>query len=78
MRDVGFHVGRKQLHVFPPITINSSHQQINIVLIKDGIYTLIDIIIIDLTRADLLPRSYTTQGFVVFDAVQAKERSYHD
>jgi hypothetical protein len=27
---------------------------------------------------DLLPQSYTTQGFVSFDVAQAKERGYCD
>jgi hypothetical protein len=48
------------------------------VLTKDGINTLADIVIADLTRAYLFHRSYTTQGFVVFDITQAKERSYHN
>jgi hypothetical protein len=43
------------------------------VFTKDGIHTLVDIVIVDLTRADLLPRSCATQGFVVFDVAQAKE-----
>jgi hypothetical protein len=78
MQDVGFHMGRKQLHVLPSITINSSHQRVSIVLTKNGICTLVDIVTAHPTRADLLPRSYTTQGFITSDAVQAKEKSYHD
>jgi len=48
------------------------------VLTKDGIHTLIDVVIVDPTQADLLHQSYTTQRFVAFEAVQAKEKSYHD
>jgi hypothetical protein len=44
---------------------------------KDGICTLIDVII-DPTLANLLPQSCTTQEFVTFNAAQTKERSYHD
>jgi hypothetical protein len=46
------------------------------VLTKDGIRTSINIVIVNSTRVDLLPQSYGTQGFVVSDAIQAKERSY--
>jgi hypothetical protein len=45
--EVGFHVGWEQLHVFPLTTSNSSYQQVDIVLTKYGIRTLIDIVIID-------------------------------
>ncbi len=73
---VGFHVGQEQLHAFLPTTFNSSCQRINIMLTKDDICTLTDIVIADRTQADLLPQSYTTQGFVAFDVTQAKEKSY--
>jgi hypothetical protein len=46
------------------------------VLTKNGICTLIDVVIVNPTRADLLPRSCTIQGFVASDVTQAKERSY--
>jgi hypothetical protein len=39
---------------------NSSHWWINIVLTKDGIRTLIDIIIDDPTQTHLIPQSYAT------------------
>ncbi len=55
--DVGFHVGQEQLHVFPSITFNSSREQINIVLTKNDICTLANIVITNPTRADLLPQS---------------------
>jgi hypothetical protein len=77
-RDVGFHVRRKQLHVFPSTTFNFSHQQVNIVLTKDGIRTLIDVVIANPTQANLLHQSCATQGFATFDAAQAKERSYRN
>jgi hypothetical protein len=48
VRDVDFHVGWKQLHVFLSTMFHSSYWQINIVLIKNGIYTLADIVIIEL------------------------------
>jgi hypothetical protein len=45
---------------------------------KDGIRTLVEVVIVDPTRADLLPQSCATQGFTTFDVAQAKERSYHN
>jgi hypothetical protein len=48
------------------------------VFTKDDIRTLVDVVIIDPTRANLFLRSCATQGFDVSDVVQAKERSYHD
>ncbi len=45
---------------------------------KNGIYTLVDVVIVELKQVDLLPQSCTTQKFVAFDATQAKERSYYD
>jgi hypothetical protein len=74
--NVGFHVGQQQLHAFLSTTFNSSRRWIDIVLIKDGICTLANIVITNPTRIDLLPQSCATQGFVASDATQANERSY--
>ncbi len=76
VQDVSFHVGRKQLHAFPSSMLNFFHSQINIVLTKDGIHTLVDVVIIDPTRTNLLFWFCTTQGFVAFDVIQMKERNY--
>jgi hypothetical protein len=54
-QDVGFHVGQKQLCVFPSTMFHSFPQRINIVLTKNGICTLVDITIVDPTQANLLP-----------------------
>jgi hypothetical protein len=77
-QNVNFHMWQEQLHALPSTTFNSSHQWINIVFTKDGIRTLIDIVIVDPTRTDLLPRSYITQGFVASNVAQAKEKSYRN
>jgi len=45
---------------------------------KNGIHTLAEVVIVDLTRADLLPQSCATQGFTTSDVAQAKERGYHN
>jgi hypothetical protein len=48
-RNASFHMGREQLHVLSSTTFNSSRRQINIVLTKDGIHTLVNIVIVDPT-----------------------------
>ncbi len=42
-RNVIFHLGQKQLHTFPSTTFHSSRQQVDIMLTKDAIRTLIDL-----------------------------------
>jgi len=56
----GFYMGLKKLHVFPSAAFNSFNRWINIVLAKDGIHALANIIIVDQTWVDLLPQSCTT------------------
>ncbi len=86
--DAGFHVGRKQLHVLPSNMFNSSRWWVNILFTKNdictlanivftkyGICTLVNVVIANPTRANLLPRSCATQGFVAFDAIQAKKEA---
>jgi hypothetical protein len=77
-QDVGFHMGWKQLHALPSNASNSPHYQIDIMFIKDGIRTLVNIVFLDPTRVDLLPRSCASQGFDASNVVQAKKRSYRD
>jgi len=55
-----------------------SYWWINIVLTKDDIRTFIDVVIIDPTWMNSLPRSCATQGFIVFNVIQAKEQRYHE
>jgi hypothetical protein len=74
--DVGFHMGWEQLHALLLNTFNSSHQRVDIVLIKDDTCTLVDIVVIDPTWVDLFFRSCTTQRFVTSDAAQTKEWNY--
>jgi hypothetical protein len=47
-------------------------------LTKDGIHTLANFVIVDLTQAYLLPQSCVTQGFITSNVVQAKERNYYN
>jgi hypothetical protein len=78
MWDVGFHVGQKQLHAFFSSTFNSFHWRVDIVLTKNDIRILANIVIANPTWVDLLPQSCAIQRFVASNAVQAKERSYRD
>jgi hypothetical protein len=48
------------------------------VFTKDEIRTLINVVIVDSTQANLLCQSCVTQGFVAFETTQAKERNYHN
>jgi hypothetical protein len=76
--DGGFHVRWEQLHVLFSTTFNSLCQWVNIVITKDDIRTLADVIIVDPTRVNLLHRSCVTQGFVASHTTQAKEKNYHN
>jgi len=49
-QDVGFHMGREQLHVFPSITFNSFCWLVDMVLTEDEICTLINVVIIQHER----------------------------
>jgi len=64
VQGVSFHMGRKQLHVFSLNIFNSSHWQVDIVLTKDDICTLVDVVV-DPKWTDLFPWSCTTQKFVL-------------
>jgi hypothetical protein len=75
-QNVGFHVGKEQLHVLPLTTFNFSCRQIDIVFTKDNICGLVDIIIANSTQANLFPQFCVIQGFVTSDVAQAKERNY--
>jgi len=72
MWDVGFQMRWEQLHVLPSNMFNSFCRQIDIVLTKNGICTLVDIFIVDSTWANLFSQSYITQGFVVSNVAQTK------
>jgi hypothetical protein len=56
---------------------NSSREEVNIVLTKDEIHTLTNVVIVNPTRTDLFPQFHATQKFVTYDATQAKEKGYH-
>jgi hypothetical protein len=47
VRGVGFHVQQEKLQTLISTTLNSSCQQIDIVLTKDGIRTLMNVVIVN-------------------------------
>jgi hypothetical protein len=49
---------------------NSFRQWINIVLTKNDIRTLANVVICNVTWTDLFPQSCALQGFAAFDATQ--------
>jgi hypothetical protein len=53
--DVGFHLRWEQLHALPSITFNSFCQQVDIVLTKNGICSLTNVVITNPTQVDLYP-----------------------
>jgi hypothetical protein len=68
MWDIGFHMGQEQLHTLPSTTFNFTCWRVNIVLAKDDIHTLTDIVIVDPMWTYLLPWSCVTQELDVFNA----------
>jgi hypothetical protein len=58
--------------------LKSSHQQVDIVSTKNGIRTLIYIVIANSMHVNLLPQSCIIQRFVTSNVTQVKEKSYHD
>jgi hypothetical protein len=57
---------------------NSSRRRINVMFTKDGIHTLVNIVIANPMWANLLPRTYTIQRFVASNVAQAPKRRYCD
>jgi hypothetical protein len=73
VQDDGFHIRQKQLHVFLSPMLKSSHQQADIVFTKNGIRTLIYIVITNPMHVDLLPQSCTIQRFATSNTTQNKK-----
>jgi hypothetical protein len=44
-KDVKFHVSQNQTHVIMPLALQSSHHQVEIVLLVDNVYTLAYVVI---------------------------------
>ncbi len=52
--------------------------KLTFVFTKDKIHTLVDVVIVDLMCAYLLPRFYTIQRFTTSNVAQAKKKNYHN
>jgi len=76
--DVGLYIGQEQLHALPLARLDSFCWWIKIVFTKDAIRTVIDIVITNPLHVDLPFQFCTTQGFVISNTTQTKERSYHN
>jgi hypothetical protein len=59
-------------------TLKTSRNRINIVLLIDIVYTLVDVVIIDLIRIDLVSRAIIFNGVATIIAIQMKDGLYHD
>ncbi len=62
----------------PSTTFNSSRWWVDIVLTKDDIRTLVDIVIANPTWMDLFPWSCAIQRFATLNIIQGKERNYRN
>jgi hypothetical protein len=74
--NVGFHVGWEQSHALPSTTFNSFCQWVDIVLTKDGIRILTNVVIANPTWTNLLLRPCPIQGFDVSNVAQTKAKSH--
>ncbi len=54
------YVGQKQLYVFLSNMFNFSYQRVDIVFTKNDIHTLIDVVIVNSTQANLFPQYCVT------------------
>jgi hypothetical protein len=74
-RDERFHILCEQTHVFlPPLTC----QQVNIVVLVDGVQTLVNTIITNSIRIHLVLLVVLFCEVVVTIAVEARDGLYHD
>jgi hypothetical protein len=76
--DMGFHVSHDQAHVLSPPSLQSSCEQVNIMLLIDGICTLANVVIINPTQVDLVSQTTSFHRVVTKMVTQAKEGFYHN
>jgi hypothetical protein len=75
---MGFHVSRDQTHVLSSPSLQSSHEQVDIMLLIDGICTVTNVIIVDPTRVDLVFQTTSFHEVVTKMVTHAKEGFYHN
>jgi hypothetical protein len=61
-KNAGFHVSQEQTHVLLPPTLQFSCRWIEIVLLVDGVHTLVDVVIVDPIQIDLVLRLFFFMG----------------
>jgi hypothetical protein len=66
----------EQSHVLPPPSIKSSYRLVDIVLLMDGICTLVNVIIVDPTRINFVSWVDISHGVLATIAAQMKEGIY--
>jgi len=64
VRNMAFHVLREQTHIFPPTSLQSSCQRVDIVLSIDGIGTLVNVVIVDPTQVDMVSWATLPMGWL--------------
>jgi hypothetical protein len=66
VKDVGFHVLQEQIHIFSLSSLQSFPRRwTNIVLLVDDIWTLADVVIVNLIRANLVSQAFFSCGVIV-------------
>ncbi len=67
---MGFHVSQEQTYVLFPLALQSSRHQVDIVLSVDGVRTLIDVVIDNPIRIDLVSWVVFVHGVMTITAIQ--------
>ncbi len=68
------HVQKEVTHLF----LHHTQEGMNILITRDDFQTLMDIIIVDLTRTYMVQRTSTTTTHVTMLAIQEKTQSYNE
>jgi hypothetical protein len=63
-KNAGFHVSQEQTHVLLLPTVQFSCRLIEIVLLVDGVHTLVDVVIFNPTQIDLVLQVVFSRGVV--------------
>jgi hypothetical protein len=66
------HVQKEVSHLFP----HHTRQRMNILIIKHGFWTLMDVMIVDSTRTNMVQRALMTTTHVTMMVAREKKRSY--
>jgi hypothetical protein len=78
MKDARFHILHEYTHVFLPHIFQSTCQWVDIMVLVDGIWALVNIVIADFIQINLVSCPILFCGVVITIAIQAKDGFYHD